>query len=637
MKNLDNFIYNQFMKFINELSYDTKMVKNDIIWQYRFLCFKLNYFIRYIPLQKIKQKKLYEAVLIEFRILPNIEFVLRNAILKLGKNWSFTIVCGNTNYKFIKDIVKSVNEKIKIIQLNYDNLTQEEYSNLLMTENFWNLFHGEKILIYQEDSLLFHNNIYPFLEYDFIGAPFAKNTNDTPNCVGNGGLSIRTKYKMLKTIKICKPQDTILNSSTINYMALKNLKTVPEDVYFSKNMQEFKIGDVANWDIAYDFSSEQVFNPKSFGGHKYWMSNPNWKIFTLKLFNYNVYIPKSDLNKYLAFKKIPLNFNRTKDLPNAFDIDIEFFCCVNNLKYINDYESLKYIYTFGLDGFIYHPKQLYNIIDDKLKFYTFLNNIYTYYNNNIYAIQDLVNKYIYNSDFNYLSQLLIKKKYDTINDNYDTTLLVFIGNKNIGINLVEKIINYKNINQNFNVAFCVNKNILEEFSEIKEIIKKNFDFYAIYISKELGTDITPTLLMYNEIIKTHSSIKNIIKLHTKTISNIYNNLTDYLLNNSINRIQQDKIHNCNCICSANEYLNLSNDNFNIHSKNKFMDKINMDYCFVKGTMFYCENIVFEKTLEFMKNNNFRAFLLNNLYENNSINDNYSPIHFLERVFGSIKL
>jgi hypothetical protein len=54
-------------------------------------------------------------------------------------------------------------------------------------------------------------------------------------------------------------------------------------------------------------------------------------------------------------------------------------------------------------------------------------------------------------------------------------------------------------------------------------------------------------------------------------------------------------------------------------------------------MFYCNNIVFQKTVDFMKNNNYRAFLLNSLYENNSINEEHSPIHFLERVFGSIML
>jgi hypothetical protein len=295
------------------------------------------------------------------------------------------------------------------------------------------------------------------------------------------------------------------------------------------------------------------------------------------------------------------------------------------------------MYTMGLDGFIYHPKQLYNIFGNHIKFYYFLNNLYTFYDNNVYMIQDFVNKYVYNSNFEYLSQMLIKKKYDTLNDNYDTTLLVFIGNSKIGLDLLYKIIKYKKINREFNVSFCINKKLdKEDISEIKKHIKNHFDFYAIYYSNELGTDITPTLLMYDDINKNHN-LKHIIKLHTKSISDIYNNLTNYLLTNPIKKIIQEKKNDCNCVGPESEYLNLSYDKHNIRSKYKYINDININNYFVAGTMFYCNNIVFQKTLDFMKNNNYRAFLLNSLYENNSINEEHSPIHFLERVFGSIML
>jgi hypothetical protein len=38
----------------------------------------------------------------------------------------------------------------------------------------------------------------------------------------------------------------------------------------------------------------------------------------------------------------------------------------------------------------------------------------------------------------------------------------------------------------------------------------------------------------------------------------------------------------------------------------------------------------------MKNNNFREYILNNLYDNNCTFHDHSPIHFLERLFGIIK-
>jgi hypothetical protein len=230
---------------------------------------------------------------------------------------------------------------------------------------------------------------------------------------------------------------------------------------------------------------------------------------------------------------------------------------------------------------------------------------------------------------------LIKKKYDTINNNYDTILLVFLGNSDIALDLLSKIINYKNINKEFNVAFCINNNIKND-TKIKKIIKNNFDFYAIYFCNELGTDITPTLLMYDDINKNHK-MKHILKFHTKSISNAYNDLTNYLLKNNLYTIIQKKTKKCNCIGPDNYYITLGNDKFNSDLRTKHIDDINLDFSFVGGTIFYADSIVFEKVVDFLKNNNYRSYLLNNLYENNSINKNFSPIHFLERIFGVIKI
>lgn len=632
---MDNYILNNFIKEMDDLCYDIKDLEKFNIWKFRYICYKFNYFMKHIPLPKIQEQSFYEAVFIDFRTLPNMEFIIRNAILKLGKKWAFTIVCGNSNYDYMCDIANIIDKKIKIIELDYDNLNNSDYSKLLMSKEFWNLFYGEKILIYQEDSLIFHNDISPFFNYDFIGAPFLKTTNDTPNCVGNGGLSLRTKCKMLDVIERCKIEETLVNSSTKYYMDLFNLDCIPEDVYFSKNMQEYYIGDVADWNMASSFSSEQVFNPNSFGGHKFWISNENWQYFLKDIFNYTKYNSKSGLNKYLKFKNYNIDLNNTNTIPNAFDIDLKFFCRVNNIEYVNDHFTLDYINKIGLDGFIYHPKQLFNIFEE-LEFYKFLDNIYTFYDKQIYTIQDFVNKYIYSSSFDFIADRLVEKKFDTINDNYDTILLVFLGNEELGIDLIKRIIKYKRINKEFNIAFCINKISIKKVNTIKKLITENFDFYAIYYSKEFGTDITPTILMYNDIIKTHK-IKHILKFHTKRISDLYNKLTNYLLSKPISKIIQDKKSYSNCIGPDETYSNLKVDIYNNILKNKYKDYIHEDYSFVIGTIFYTENRVFNKVLEFVKNNNYRSYILNNLYENNSINQDFSPIHFLERLFGSIKL
>jgi hypothetical protein len=71
--------------------------------------------------------------------------------------------------------------------------------------------------------------------------------------------------------------DTIPNSSTAGYMAATNSTVLPEDVYFSKTIQELGLGRVAPWDTASAFSTETQYNPNSVGGHNFWLSDPNWK------------------------------------------------------------------------------------------------------------------------------------------------------------------------------------------------------------------------------------------------------------------------------------------------------------------------------------------------------------------------
>ncbi len=51
--------------------------------------------------------------------------------------------------------------------------------------------------------------------------------------------------------------------------------------------------------------------------------------------------------------------------------------------------------------------------------------------------------------------------YNTINNNFDTLLLVFLGNEALGIELLNKIIQYKKINPEFNIAFCINNNLVK--------------------------------------------------------------------------------------------------------------------------------------------------------------------------------
>lgn len=204
--------------------------------------------------KKIKMGNIKETILIEFRILPHLEFLIKNTINLLDNSWSHTIVCGNINHDFIKDICRNITDDIRIIKLNYDNLVVSEYNSLLLSINFWNLFYGEKLLIYQEDTIMFHGNIDKYLIYDYVGAPWNKKYYDTHKLDisngGNGGFSLRTKSKLIECIR-------------------KNgFISLTEDLYFSKYLN-----NVCPNNIAKEFSQETIKSINPVGGHCYWLAN----------------------------------------------------------------------------------------------------------------------------------------------------------------------------------------------------------------------------------------------------------------------------------------------------------------------------------------------------------------------------
>ena len=332
------------------------------------------------------------------------------------------------------------------------------------------------------------------------------------------------------------------------------------------------------------------------------------------------------------FIKLPKEIAQTQSIPNAFDIDLDFFCKVNKFECINKTSALTFVQRQCMQGYIYHPKQLLNYFPN-LIFIKFLEEIYVLHESTVYSLPDFTKKYIYDSSFDYLCNLSIAKKFDTLNDKYELIILVFIGNEELGIDLLNYVIRYKKFQPEFNVAFCFN-NKIPSIDKIKQIIKDNFEFYAIYKCNEFGTDIIPTLLMYNDIIKSHHFL-HIIKLHTKRIKAHYVKLTRYLLSTPLKTLIKNKHNDCNCIGFPDNYISLRDDIYNTTLQTRYKSQMKMS-TFIAGTIFYTTGKVFDSVLKFIKTNNYKEYLLNNLYENNSINKDYSPIHFLERVFGIIK-
>ena len=425
---------------------------------------------------------------------------------------------------------------------------------------------------------------------------------------------------------------------TKEYMKKHKLEYPPENIYFSKNMQELNIGKVGDYKTSKKFCLEfhALKNNDSFAGHDFWNYNKDWKEKMSLSMNFKKYSFEQNLNMYIDYYKnldTPTSCVIVSEVckrKNHFDIDFHFYKIVN--KIIDCPDICKHFHDYGIYGLIYHPRQLLNIYPT-IEFKTLFNHILIKMDK-YYTSQKFVEEFIYKKTFEEMCEIFIKKEVDKMDTSYSPLLvLAFMGNETRGKDLLEKIKLYKKI-QVFNIAFCFNST--ENFDSLKKEIEDEFTFYSIYTCSELGTDITPTLLMYNDIKKIRQ-FNHIIKLQTKSVSQLYHDLTNFLLTKPFAELLDNKLTNCNCIGEKSSYafVNTNEDVFNKILLHKHKSFVRFNNTFVRGTIFACETKVFDTVLNFIENNNYHSYLLNNFYENNCVNYDNSPIHYLERLFGII--
>ena len=167
---------------------------------------------------------------------------------------------------------------------------------MLLTIDFWNIFSSDKILIYQEDTIIFKNNIHDYIDYDYIGAPwnitnFENNINNIHPAVGNGGFSLRNRKLMIEILlKKNDYYNFFINDINLNYHCNNKFDNIPEDYFFSKILLILNKYNIPSGKIASEFSTENIFNNESLGGHKFWNSDKNWTNRMEKLINEYKYI-----------------------------------------------------------------------------------------------------------------------------------------------------------------------------------------------------------------------------------------------------------------------------------------------------------------------------------------------------------
>ena len=193
------------------------------------------------------------AVIVETRVHPHLNYVLRNVMHFLGDSWGLCVVHGVDNRAAVEEMVGPWGD-VLLIECGQAE-TAGGYSALMCTTAFWEQIPSEHVLVFQTDSLLRRHGIDAFLKYDYVGAPWMHALVDprgTEGPVGNGGLSLRRKSAMLQILRD-HPRDPQL----------------PEDEFFSTFL--YRDGyRMPSLETASHFCTETIFQPVSIGLHQAW-------------------------------------------------------------------------------------------------------------------------------------------------------------------------------------------------------------------------------------------------------------------------------------------------------------------------------------------------------------------------------
>ena len=198
----------------------------------------------------------HTAVIVEPGFNSGFEFCVKNVLKHLGESWSLHVFHSAENDSFVKTSIASI-EGVKYSVLS-SIVEVNDYNQLLKTKEFWNGIQGEKILIFQSDSLMLTTNITSFTKFDYIGAPWHLQNErweliqslGLVDGVGNGGFSLRSRRAMIEISSKFGPNSPVSEQ---------------EDVFFASYAKKlgYRVADRAS---AYSFCHEVPCTDLKFDG-----------------------------------------------------------------------------------------------------------------------------------------------------------------------------------------------------------------------------------------------------------------------------------------------------------------------------------------------------------------------------------
>lgn len=326
------------------------------------------------------------------------------------------------------------------------------------------------------------------------------------------------------------------------------------------------------------------------------------------------------------FKKQILNYLSTKPCVLPFKFDGKFISKFYNIN-VNDIYT--YYYYCGYRYIIPNSETLKTMFDDII-LYERPTNIYVLYKNKYYAGTKFVDTYIKNPKDIFKQKISTNKHFDKTE--YDLVILLFVGNNDIGKDMINKLYQNKSYQaNNVLLAIVTLKNVIDV--DFYTTISKCFKQYVIFeLPCNFGSDITPSVLAY-EVLCGMIKFKTILKLHTKTNNDWRNGLLVPFIENSSEYLQSLLTNDIGIVASKHvKVIQNINRGFNHLLLSDLYSNDVSAYDFAAGSMFLCSKIYFDKCMEKI-NEIMESLLYMQYYDVNYLFFTHSPAHTVERIFG----
>jgi hypothetical protein len=211
------------------------------------------------------------CMMIEPRILSDIDTIFINARKILGDNWNYVFYCGKTTKTHWMNILPDYVELRPLDVDNFDNAIQ--HSNFCKTRSLWDSMTGEFVLTIQADTWITDSSTYTIdnfikLNKSYIASnmnflwPHIIRENIHPiNPNFNGGLSLRKRLDMIKIIDNFPPINTDDRLDNCVF------ESYPEDVYFTVGCYKLNL-PIGDDEYSSHFSLHKVYKDDFFGIHQ---------------------------------------------------------------------------------------------------------------------------------------------------------------------------------------------------------------------------------------------------------------------------------------------------------------------------------------------------------------------------------